>query len=175
VKLVVALVTGVAGQAGWCLSRLLLERGCEVVGCGRPGTLLGRRGDELRALGVRLVASAGVALVLAAPLVVLGQRIITLWGRAGARPARRAPLWMGVWSVVLAPSRAIACILNGSGHLRGQMICGLTSASLTVVPKYGITGVIAATVVAWLVCGALPAALESLWVLCRLAPEHARG
>jgi GDPmannose 4,6-dehydratase len=50
-----ALVTGAAGQDGWYLARLLLARGYEVVGCGRPGTLLGRRGDELRALGVRLV------------------------------------------------------------------------------------------------------------------------
>ena len=50
-----ALITGVAGQDGWYLSRLLASRGYEVVGCGRPGTLLGRRGDELRALGVRIV------------------------------------------------------------------------------------------------------------------------
>jgi GDPmannose 4,6-dehydratase len=50
-----ALVTGVAGQDGWYLTRLLLERGYEVVGCGRPGTLLGRRGDGLREAGVRLV------------------------------------------------------------------------------------------------------------------------
>jgi GDPmannose 4,6-dehydratase len=50
-----ALVTGVAGQDGHYLSRLLLEKGYAVIGCGRPGTLLGRRGDELRALGVELV------------------------------------------------------------------------------------------------------------------------
>jgi GDPmannose 4,6-dehydratase len=50
-----ALVTGVAGQDGWYLSRLLLDKGYEVVGCGRPGSLLGPRGGELRDLGVRLV------------------------------------------------------------------------------------------------------------------------
>ena len=50
-----AFVTGVGGQDGWYLSRLLLEKGYEVVGCGRPSSLLGRRGDELRELGVRLV------------------------------------------------------------------------------------------------------------------------
>ena len=50
-----AFVTGVAGQDGWYLSKLLVEKGYEVLGCGRPGTLLGPRGDELRRLGVRLV------------------------------------------------------------------------------------------------------------------------
>lgn len=50
-----ALVTGVAGQDGWYLSKLLLAKGYEVVGCGRPGSLLGPRGAELRDLGVRLL------------------------------------------------------------------------------------------------------------------------
>src|SRR5512137_2614813 len=50
-----ALVTGVAGQDGWYLAKLLLARGYEVVGCGRPGSLLGPRGAPLRELGVKLV------------------------------------------------------------------------------------------------------------------------
>ncbi len=50
-----ALVTGIAGQDGWYLSKLLLGKGYEVVGCGRPGTLLGPRGGPLRELGVKLV------------------------------------------------------------------------------------------------------------------------
>ena len=50
-----ALVTGIAGQDGWYLTRLLLEKGYEVIGCGRPGSLLGPRGADLRALGVKLV------------------------------------------------------------------------------------------------------------------------
>jgi GDPmannose 4,6-dehydratase len=50
-----AFVTGAGGQDGYYLSRLLLDRGYEVVGCGRPGSLAGPRGDELRAMGVRLV------------------------------------------------------------------------------------------------------------------------
>jgi len=50
-----ALVTGVGGQDGWYLSRLLLDKGYEVVGCGRPWSLAGPRGDELRGMGVRIV------------------------------------------------------------------------------------------------------------------------
>ena len=50
-----AFVTGVGGQDGWYLSRLLREKGYEVVGCGRPWSLAGPRGDELRAMGVRIV------------------------------------------------------------------------------------------------------------------------
>jgi GDPmannose 4,6-dehydratase len=50
-----ALVTGAAGQDGHYLTRLLVEKGYEVFGCGRPGSLAGTRGDELRAAGVRTV------------------------------------------------------------------------------------------------------------------------
>jgi len=50
-----ALITGVAGQDGWYIAKLLLEKGYEVVGCGRPGSLLGPRGSELRRLGANLV------------------------------------------------------------------------------------------------------------------------
>jgi len=50
-----ALVTGVGGQDGHYLSRLLVEKGYEVVGCGRPWSLAGPRGDELRGMGVRIV------------------------------------------------------------------------------------------------------------------------
>jgi GDPmannose 4,6-dehydratase len=50
-----ALVTGAGGQDGHYLTRLLLAKGYEVVGCGRPGSLAGPRGDGLRAAGVRLV------------------------------------------------------------------------------------------------------------------------
>ena len=46
-----ALVTGIAGQDGWYLAKLLLSKGYDVVGCGRPGTLLGPRGRPLRDLG----------------------------------------------------------------------------------------------------------------------------
>jgi GDPmannose 4,6-dehydratase len=50
-----ALVTGAGGQDGHYLTRLLVAKGYEVVGCGRPGSLAGPRGDGLRAAGVRLV------------------------------------------------------------------------------------------------------------------------
>jgi GDPmannose 4,6-dehydratase len=49
-----ALVTGVGGQDGHYLSKLLLAKGYEVVGCGRPRTLDDARGDELRAMGVTI-------------------------------------------------------------------------------------------------------------------------
>lgn len=50
-----AFVTGVGGQDGYYLSRLLLAKGYQVAGCDRPATLAGTAGDELRGLGVRLV------------------------------------------------------------------------------------------------------------------------
>ena len=50
-----AFVTGVGGQDGYYLSRLLLARGYQVAGCDRPAALVGPPGEELRTMGVRLV------------------------------------------------------------------------------------------------------------------------
>ena len=50
-----AFVTGAGGQDGHYLTRLLLDRGYDVTGCGRPQSLAGERGDALRRLGVRVV------------------------------------------------------------------------------------------------------------------------
>ncbi len=48
-------MTGAAGQDGYYLTRLLLDRGYQVIGCGRPQSLANERGDELRRAGVQLV------------------------------------------------------------------------------------------------------------------------
>ncbi len=50
-----AFVTGAGGQDGYYLTRLLLDRGYAVTGCGRPQSLAGERGDALRRSGVHLV------------------------------------------------------------------------------------------------------------------------
>jgi GDPmannose 4,6-dehydratase len=50
-----ALVTGVGGQDGYYLSRLLVSHGYDVIGCGRLRSLEGSRGSEIRSIGVRLV------------------------------------------------------------------------------------------------------------------------
>ncbi len=50
-----AFITGVGGQDGYYLSRLLLDRGYQVAGCDRPAALGGAAGDELRGLGVRVL------------------------------------------------------------------------------------------------------------------------
>ena len=49
-----ALVTGVGGQDGYYLARLLRGRGYDVTGVGKPGSLVAERGDELRAMRVRI-------------------------------------------------------------------------------------------------------------------------
>lgn len=50
-----ALITGVGGQDGYYLTRFLKDLGYDLWGCGRPNTLQGPRGDELRTMGVQLV------------------------------------------------------------------------------------------------------------------------
>jgi GDPmannose 4,6-dehydratase len=50
-----AFITGAGGQDGYYLSRLLLAKGYQVAGCDRPATMSGAAGEDLRAMGVRLV------------------------------------------------------------------------------------------------------------------------
>ena len=65
-------------------------------------------------------------------------------------------------------------MLNAVGRLRGQVVYGMASAllnfalSIVLARSYGITGVIAATVIAWLLCGAVPAAIEGAYILARV-------
>jgi len=68
-------------------------------------------------------------------------------------------------------------LLNAAGRLRGQAVYATVAAlvnfglSIVLARHYGIAGVIAATSIAWLACGAVPAALERAYVLARLTRD----
>ena len=49
-----AIVTGIGPKDPSYFSRLLIERGYEVLRCRRPGSLFRLRGDDLRDLDMRL-------------------------------------------------------------------------------------------------------------------------
>jgi hypothetical protein len=67
-------------------------------------------------------------------------------------------------------------MLNGVGQLRGQMVYGIFAAvanvwlSIRWARMHGPAGVIAGTVVSYLVCAAVPATIEAVVTLRRLRP-----
>jgi O-antigen/teichoic acid export membrane protein len=132
-----------------------------------------------RAFKMSLVAGLAVTTAVAVPLYFASERIIALWAGPTAAPPHGLLPWMAVWSVVLAPMQSAACLLNAAGRLRGQAIYGTSAAlanfalSIRLARSHGITGVIAATVIALTLFAVIPSALESALFLRNLG--HRRG
>ena len=118
-----------------------------------------------------LSVAFGIALVIASA----GEWIIQIWVGKTALPPPLLWSWMVAWVCIQAVMQAVACLLNATGQLRGQTIYGLSTAILNLilsimwVMPFGLPGVIAATVVAYLIGNVGPAALEARWVLRRLS------
>jgi O-antigen/teichoic acid export membrane protein len=128
------------------------------------------RGDAswiARTLKLTLVATGAVTVAITVPLVLFGQPIIRIWAGAAAVPPRPLLLWMGAGALVLAPAGALGCMLNGLGRLRIQMVFGAVAAvvnvalSIALARSHGVTGVMAATVISYLACIAVPVSLDA--------------
>ena len=120
-----------------------------------------------------------VTLAILAVLVIFGRDIIRLWAGAGAVPSFSTIVWMALWNLMLSNLYMASCLLNATGHLRGMTIYGTVTAILNLllsiwfVQIYGVAGVIAGTVIAFLIANYIPTFLEVRSVLNRLrSDEH---
>ena len=104
-------------------------------------------------------------------LVIFGRPIIRLWAGAGAVPPFSVIVWMAIWNLILSNLYVASCLLSATGHLRGMAIFGSLSAllnlvlSIALVKIYGISGVIAGTVIAAVLASYLPTFWEVRRVL----------
>ena len=104
-------------------------------------------------------------------LTIFGSEIIRLWAGAAAVPPFSVILWMALWRLMLSTLLVGSCLLNATGHLKGMTIYGTITAvlnltlSILLAKTYGITGVIAATVIAFAVANYIPTFLEVRSVL----------
>lgn len=127
-----------------------------------------------RTLRYNLTLSPIIAALSSLPFVLLGKAIILVWAGVEAVPPFTLLVWMGAWGIIYATMNAVGCFLNGVGHLQGQTIYGLATAianiiiTILLVKPYGINGVIAGTVLAYLICAVVPALVETKIVLNRL-------
>jgi len=103
---------------------------------------------------------------LALPLVLFGRWFIDKWAGKAAVPSSALLVWMGIWSVIYAAMSTQSCLLASSGRLKAQMIYSILAAavnlllSIIFVQSIGLTGVIMATVGAFLICVVVPQTLE---------------
>ncbi len=124
-----------------------------------------------RTFRLNFVFAVASTFALALPLVIFGTTVIERWAGAAAVPPQSLLLWMGVWSVLSAAMESISCLLSSSGQLRGQPIYASVTAganlvlSATLIHPFGITGVIAATVISYMLFNVVPALVVTRAVL----------
>ncbi len=102
------------------------------------------------------------AFVVVSFLIIFGQPIIRFWAGESAVPPFATIVWMGIWNLMLATLYVASCLLNATGHLKGMTISGTITAVLNIalsIPLakiYGISGVIAGTVIAFALAHYIP-------------------
>jgi O-antigen/teichoic acid export membrane protein len=107
-------------------------------------------------------------------LTIFGTEIIQLWAGTAAVPPFPVLIWMALWRLMLSTLLVGSCLLNATGHLKGMTIYGTVTAvlnltlSILLAKTYGISGVIAGTVIAFAVANYLPTFLEVRSVLRKM-------
>lgn len=131
-----------------------------------------------RTLAWFLIANISSTVFLSLPLVLFGQQIIGLWAGPQSVPPTSLLIGMGVWNLLYVALSSLACFLNGSGRVAGQALYSSLTALVNIILSivlagfFGITGVIVATITAYLICSAIPQTIETIWVLRRLDRAH---
>jgi len=133
----------------------------------------------LRTFRMNILFSVFSTSLFVLPLVLYGGFFIEVWTSKAVIPSFALLAWMSAWSLISVSMNVVACVLNASGHLQGQMIYGLITAitnvflSILLIMPFGITGVIAATVISYFVCSVIPACLETVFVFKKMRNWHA--
>lgn len=129
------------------------------------------RGDGAwarRMLRRSIVVGTGVTALLLLPLTVFGEPIIRAWVGPEAVPSPALLWWMAAWYLMLTPAQAVAAFLNAAGKVGVQAWAGIVAAianvalSAWLARSHGPAGVIAATVVSYLVFAAIPTSIAAI-------------
>jgi O-antigen/teichoic acid export membrane protein len=121
-------------------------------------------------LGLGMVFTAVAVLAIA----FVARPFIGWWAGPTVVPSTALIAWMAAWSLINAFTNPIACLLASAAHLRAQIIYSAFSTvsnivlSIYLVQRWGVEGVIAATVIsyAFFVCG--PVYIDAQRLLGRL-------
>ena len=114
-----------------------------------------------RAFHLNLVLGVAFTAAAVACLVLIARPFIGWWAGPAVVPSHALIGWMAAWSMVNSFSSPIACLLAAASHLRAQTVYAAMATALNLalsiylVQSWGVVGVIAATVVSYVVfiCG----------------------
>lgn len=118
-----------------------------------------------RAVWRSTIASIGVCIALAVPTLLLAQPILAMWVGSQVSPSFSLLLGFAIWTIFSGYGSAVSTFLNGFGKLGFQASIGVafalcaTALKLLLCTKYGDSGVIWATVIAFAAVTAIPTAI----------------
>lgn len=127
-----------------------------------------------RTFGLSVTVGVGSTAVVACVMFLLSRPFILWWAGPPAVPTFSLAATMAVWVVINAFTNPIACLLAAASHLRLQIIYTALATvanlalSVYLVGRLGATGVIGATVLAYLVFVCVPIYVDARRLLTRL-------
>lgn len=123
------------------------------------------RGDHLwvwRTLRRSFMIAAGISAPLALVLILSGNWVIALWVGHGIGASLLLLAGLGLWQVAQTVGNTITMYLNGANMMRFQLIwsavaaCVGLTAKILLVPVIGVSGVVWATVLSYVLCVGVP-------------------
>ena len=134
-----------------------------------------------RVFHITLAAGTLTTLGLSVALAFIAQPFISWWAGPAVVPPTTFVLWMAAWSVINGFTSPIACLLAAASHLRNQTIYSALACvvnvilTLTFVQTWGITGVIAATVVSYAIFICIPTLVDVELLIRKLERSRIRS
>jgi O-antigen/teichoic acid export membrane protein len=131
-------------------------------------------GWVVRTLKQNLSFSFGFTLAAVIPLIFIARPFIQLWTRGHVVPPVGLVAWMAAWSMISAYCIPIGCLFAAAGHTKAQLVYSTLSAavniglSVVLIKSWGLSGVIAGTVISYVIfiCG--PASIDAYLLLRKL-------
>jgi len=107
-------------------------------------------------------------------LIFIARPFIKLWAGESVVPPIELVYWMAAWSIIYSFCSPLACLLAAAAHIRAQTIYSFVATvvnvplSIFLVQRWGVTGSIAATVIAYLIAICVPSAIDVSLLLRKL-------
>jgi O-antigen/teichoic acid export membrane protein len=121
-----------------------------------------------------LLVSVASTFVLVIPLVLIGRTFIRLWAGEAVVPPIDLVIWMAAWSMINAVCSPMACLFSAANHLKAQVIYSAAGSvaniaiTIYLIKSWGITGVVAGTVISYLIFIVVPATIDVSLLLRKL-------
>jgi O-antigen/teichoic acid export membrane protein len=112
--------------------------------------------------------AVGTTLIFVLILAIIARRFIAWWAGSAATPSMGLVLAMAAWTLLSAPLWCESCLLGASGRVKGQAIYSAVGAvvniavSIWAARSFGLTGVIVATICAYMFCIIIPLEVQRI-------------